>query len=272
MKRQNSLDKLITQALFQEGNSISASVKLKTAIDERIDEAIGKQAAHISDHQKTEVSMRKLNIKWAIAAAAALCILIPTGVYAGGKITGYVSSTKIGSSYDSYDKLEKAQKEAGFTFDSVESFSNGYTFSKMEVNDVDKIDDAFNRMDSFKEWWACYTREGSPDISLYVNEVLPESADDSTEPTGTTIIDGTLVSYNLDHYKFVPVDYELTPEDEANMEGQHYYISYGSDEVEESEISHVTWEKDGIQYRVMCFYADLDSEELYKMAEELITQ
>lgn len=272
MKRQDNLDKQITQALFQEGNSISASVKLKTTIDERIDAASGNQAVRMADHRKTEVSMKKLNMKWAVAAAAVLCILIPTGVYAGGKITGYASSSKLGSSYTSYDELEKSQKATGFVFDSVERFSNGYTFSEMEVIDVDKIDDEFNRMDSFKEWWGRYTREGSPEISLVVHAVLPEAAENTPEPTETTVIDGISVSYNLDHYKFVPEDYELTPEDEANMEGPHYYISYGSDAVEESNTSHVTWEKDGMHYLIMCFDSDLDANGLYEMAEELITQ
>ncbi len=272
MRRQDNLDKQITQALFQEGNSISASVKLKTAIDERIDAAGGDRTARTADHPKTEVSMKKLNMKWAMVTAAALCILIPTGVYAGGKITGYASSSKPGNAYTSYDKLEKSQKEAGFTFDSVESFSNGYTFSNMEVNDVDKLDDEFNRMDSFKEWWGRYTREGSPEISLVVHAVLPEAAENEPEPTETTVIDGISVSYNLDHYKFVPVDYELTPEDEANMEGPHYYISYGSDVVEESSVSNVSWDKDGMHYNLMCFHSALDAAGLYEMAEELITQ
>ncbi len=142
----------------------------------------------------------------------------------------------------------------------------------MEVIDVDKIDDEFNRMDSFKEWWGRYTREGSPEISLVIHAVLPEAAENTPEPTETTVIDGIRVSYNLDHYKFVPADYELTPEDEANMEGPHYYISCGSETVKESNASHVTWEKDGIHYNLMCFDSDLDADGLYEMAEALIIQ
>ncbi len=272
MRRQDSLDKQITQALFQEGNSISASVKLKTAIDARIDAAAGNQAVRKSAHRKTEVLMKKINVKWAVAAAAALCILIPTGVYAGGKITGYASSLKSGSTYTSYGDLEESQKDAGFTFASVESFSNGYTFSEMEISDVDKIDDEFNRMDSFKEWWGRYTREDSPEISLVIHGVLPEAAEDTTEPTETTVINGVNVSYNLDHYKFVPENYELTAEDEANMAGPHYYISYGSDTVEESDVSYITWNKEGIQYSLMCFESAVEAEELYEMAGEIMMQ
>lgn len=275
MKYQNDLDMQIKQALHTEGDAICASKKMKDRIDEQIEQQNdGKEMVnitHMSRHRNKERTMKKINKVWIAAAAVAVCILVPTGVYAAGQITGYVSSLTLGHSYDSYEELAQAQEKAGFTFDSIESFSNGYTFSKMDVSTTDKLD-GNNRVGSFNEWWGYYEKEGCPKIEMIIHEVLPEVDEYDVNATERREIDGITVTYNLDHYKFVPVDYEMTAEDEANVADLHYYISVGSDEVEESDIHFTSWNRDGIHYSLMCSDATLSVDEFFAMAEEFIRQ
>ena len=275
MKYQDDLDIQIKQALHTEGDSISASANLKAQIDEQIDNrSNGKTEVNItylSGHRKKERTMKKINKAWIVAAAAAACILIPTGVFAAGKITGYASSVSFGHSYDSYEELAEAQEKAGFTFDCVESFSNGYTFTKMNISATDKLDESLNRVGSFNEWWGYYEKEGCPEIEMIIHEVLPEAEFD-VNATEQREIDGITVFYNVDHYKFVPTDYEMTAEDEANSADPHYYISVESDEVEESDIHFISWERDGIHYSLMCSDAIMSADEFFAMAEEMIQQ
>ncbi|MDO5574110.1 MAG: hypothetical protein Q4G60_09070 [bacterium] len=276
MKNQSSMDMQISHALHNKSDGISASEDLKRRIDEQLDRCDdGLKIVDItssSAYQDKERTMKKLSKGWIAAAAAALCVLVPTGVYAAGQITGYVSSISFGHDYGSYAELDQAKKDLGFDFQSVESFSNGYTIQHMESSDTDKMDDEGNRFGTFSEWWGTYTKEGDEKLSLIIHEVQPEAAaypDDSMEQRE---INGVTVSYKQDHYKFVPEDYELTAEDEANMAAEHYYISYGSEEIEENDIKFASWQKDGIYYSFMYSGSIMGAEDFFKMAEEILQQ
>ena len=86
----------------------------------------------------------------------------------------------------------------------------------------------------------------------------------------TRMIGEVQVDYRLDHYKFVPVDYELTPEDEAMLQQPGYFMSYGSDTVIEQDNHSLTWVKDGIDYSILDSGAKENPDTLFAMAEELI--
>ncbi len=276
MKERNNLDIQIRHALHSEGDRLNVTTDMKEKIDEQIlQQECTLKVVDITDlsaRRKKERVMKKINKVWIAVAAIAVCILIPTGVYAAGQITSYVSSISLGHSYDSYEELGKAQEQLGLTFNCVENFSNGYQFSKMDISGVDKLDENNNNMGSFKEWWGYYVKDGAPKITMIVHEVQAEAAQEIDDAMEKKEISGVTVSYKSDHYKFVPVDYELTPEDEANMAGEHYYISYGSDEVEESDICFVYWEKDGVDYSLMCSDATISADDFFKMAEEVIAK
>ncbi len=279
MRRQSDMNMRISRALHNESDSISASVELKRKIDEQLDTHEGQMNVvdimHLAAHRKQEKTMKKINKinkMWVAAAVIAACILIPTGVYATGRITGYVSSLSLGYQYDSYAELAEAQEKAGFTFACIENFSNGYAFTSMDISGTDKMDESNKRFGTFKEWWGYYKKEGAPDIELIVHEVQAEAADYEPDAMAQKDINGITVSYKVDHYKNVPVDYEMTAEDEANMAGPHYYISVGTDEIEEDDISFTTWEQDGLDYSLMCRNAVMSEDDFFAMAEELIKQ
>jgi hypothetical protein len=68
----------------------------------------------------------------------------------------------------------------------------------------------------------------------------------------------------------VPADYELTEEDIANQAKDNYYISYGSDEVEITQSTGVTWTKDGVSYNLAGMDLNLTGDEMFDMAEEIL--
>lgn len=276
MKGKSNIDSQIKRALHNEAKAICATTQMKRAIDEQIQchntEQNVVDITGIIKHRKEEKTMRRISKMWVAVAAVAAFILIPTCVYAVGQITGYASSLSMGHSYASYEEIDKAREDIGYTFHSVESFTNGYTIDKMDISDVDKLDDEMNRVETFSEYWGIYKKDGCEKINLIIHEVLPEAANEAARAMEQTVIDGITVDYLVDHYKYVPVDYEITAEDEANMAGEHYYISVGSDEVEEEDIMFTNWVQDGIRYSLMYSGTDLSSEDFFQMAAELIQQ
>lgn len=266
MKKESNLDKKITKALFWESNQIVATKDMKNKIDKIID-------TEKSNNNRSKIIMVKnRKINRFVVASAALCVLITTGVFASGKITAYVTSLKPDTTYESYSDVAKAQKKMGISFNSVENFSNGYDFKDMSVSYVDKMDEDGNRVSDFKEFDAKYARAGSSNLSLLINEIQEEST--SKVPKEQKTIGDTTVSFYINHYKFVPGNYELTDEDKMNMERDDYYISYGGEEdtIEEKDYTHANWQKDGLDYLLMSYDDEMSSDEFFEMAEEIIEQ
>ena len=114
------------------------------------------------------------------------------------------------------------------------------------------------------------TRENDecPEISLFIEPVM-ESVDYSSFGESRDVL-GTTVYYSRDTYKFVPADYELTEEDQKNMEQPNHYISYGSDKVEVQTCDNVIFEMDGKRYTLLGFDNDMTADEWYDMAGDLI--
>lgn len=260
MKNNHNVEERITQALCDKSNQIYTSPILKQRVDLALDQQI-----------MEESMKRKWSVKQAVILVAVFCLVLSMGVFAAGRVTGYATSMLPDKEYKSYEDIERAKAEAGFAFDSVESFSNGYAFSSMSVSVTDKLDESHNRVDSFKEWDAVYALDESHAINLYAHLPQEETNDERT-PSATTTIDGIEVNCYVDHYKFVPVDYELTEEDRANEAKSNYFISVGTDEVEECDYTTVCWTKDNICYFFQDRDTELSQEELFQMVEEMIAQ
>ena len=67
-----------------------------------------------------------------------------------------------------------------------------------------------------------YEKEGEAGLTIDVEEEIHVHHEDEREPDDTLTINGIEVKYFVDTYKWVPEDYELTAEDEANME--RFYV------------------------------------------------
>lgn len=259
MKR-NAFDRLITNSLSKEAEGIDASELMKTRIDREI--ASREKIVSIQRGRRNVMSMKKI-----VAAVIAACVIIPTGVFAAGKITGYASSSASDKNYSSYDDMGKAEKYAGYDIESSASLGDGFVFSSMSVSTIDKTDDEYNTVGSFKAFCIEYS-DGTNTIDANINQIQPENESASAMETKQSG-DITLKFYT-DHYKFVPADYELTEEDKQNEEQEHYYISYGTNEIEEHDYQYVSWEKDGLNYSLSAKDLSLTSDEMFGMAEKYL--
>lgn len=70
--------------------------------------------------------------------------------------------------------------------------------------------------------------------------------------------------------KFVPPDYELTEEDEKNMENPNFNLAYGTEEVEMDTGYSVLWVENDILYELYGTDLSISGSDMLHMAEELI--
>ena len=89
-------------------------------------------------------------------------------------------------------------------------------------------------------------------------------------PDRTETVNGIVLSYRLDHYRFMPADYKLTDEDARWEQQPGNYISYGSEEKEEEDVAFLCWEKDGVSYSIMDPGARVSVNALFSAARELL--
>lgn len=243
-----------------EVNDIQITKQLKARIDQRLDA-----------EERKVYHMKKFSIRRIAIAAAVLCVAISGTVFAASKVTGYGTSVKPGSKYESYADLEKAQKKLGIEFPCVENFSNGYSFRNMNVRYTDKYDEEGNIVGSFKEWSGYYFNEDDNYVFYTVHEIQPEEADYVCTPNDSRSIDGILYEYNRDEYKFYPPEMEVPKEDlEREANDEHFFLSYGSDEVMEEVFQTVVWTIGTTSYGLMTFDESLTMEEIYTMVAEIM--
>lgn len=249
----------IKDALSQECSSLSPSPGIKDRIDERIRES-----------QEETGSMKHFSIKKVVIGVAAACLLLSGGAYATGHATALMSRGSLSGQYKSYDgDMAKAENKLGYNVLTVEGFENGYSFKSMEVVDTMGLDETGNKVYTYKDMTIYYEKAGCPNI--YVGMYKPVEDEQRTKtPDATKVCGNTTLYYDEYTYKFVPVDYQLTPEDEANEQRDDYYISVGSDQVEIQVSQDVSWEMDGTHYLLAGFDTGLSADELLSMAEEII--
>lgn len=258
MKEREVWEEKIKNVLALECDGITASRDLKDRIDRQILES-----------QKEAGNMKKLSVKKLVIGVAVGCLLVSGGVFAAGRAVSLSSHSYLWDAYRSYGDMNKAQAELGYPADTVEEFSNGYRFDQMYVNDVNGTDENGNTIYTFKDLNISYEKSGEPSVWMDASKpVEPQTR--KGEPEATRQVDGIMLYYDTITYKFVPPSYELTDEDQANLEKDDFTISYGSAEVEVQKASNVTWEKDGVHYILSGFDLNLSSDEMFDMAEEIM--
>ena len=280
----------IKMALMIQCDSISASETLKRRIDEEICRqneissdillrrekraCTAKRDMSADRHGELEDNTMKketnkcihFSVKKFVIGVAAACLLL-SGTIMAGKTAMYISGGRIGTY--TYAEQGKAEQKLGFEVDLVESFANGYSFQEMEVMKTKAADENGNTIYDFPELDVDYARDGVSDISLYADK-RPETGNWSKVPDMTDEYDGIALRYDVVTYKFVPVGYELTAEDRANMARDDYEISEGSDSVTVAQMTSVEWTKDGVYYVLLGNDTKLSGEEMLGMAKELI--
>ena len=205
-----------------------------------------------------------------ILAVAAMIALLSVTAYASDIL--HIRSLKSGKStvYSSFASMDQAMNQLGVRVDCREEFSSGFRFVDASVDEVVGRDEQGKKAMTFQELSTEYRNDAG--VHLMINayadqENIPE---DDHLPTKQWNVDGISVSYYLDHYKLVPADYQLSPEEEAWQEQPGNYITYGSDQVEQRDVAFLSWVKDGVAYFIMDSDANVPMETLVSMASELM--
>ena len=271
MRTINNSDQKIQDAFRLQEEGLTVSDAVKKRIDEQIqEEEFARNASNvrrIKGGSNMKISMKRVGIGIATA-----CLMV-SGFAFAGEIKGWRSHSSLNDPvYKSYAQITEAEKTFGHAVDSVEQFDNGYRFTEATISPMEAFDEAGHTIMTVDQLWIDYTKEGSKGLSLVLEESREgvNGISDKT-PDATKEIDGVTVRFDSYTYKFVPVGYELTPEDKANMQRDDYEISEGSDSVKIAQNDSVRWVKNGVCYDLFGFDTTLDSEAFFKMAEEIIT-
>lgn len=213
-------------------------------------------------------TMNMKNILKKACLAAALMTLLTTTVYAAG---GLNIKTLWGSMTSKvYDSVAQAEAVAGFEMDDLEMFSNGYGFAGAHVGETKALDEKDKVRLTYKDIHVDLVNAAGEKLSLTAHEIHEAVEQSSLPPRQTRRIGETVISYRVDHYKYVPADYELTPADQAMLDQPGWFLSYGAETVDETDVAFTYWEKDGIRYLLMDDDAAESAESLFSMAEELV--
>lgn len=267
MKR-DGFDDQLTKIFKEETENIYPSWKLKDKILKELEKS---ETVETTMNYREVPNMKRLSLKkWAVIAAC-ICLLVPAGLFAAGKITTYRSSSSNVSgdrteNWNDFDLMkEKADVGKG---QAVESFSNGYKFESMQVVTTDGMDSAGNKVASFKDLDIIYQKKGSSEMWLELSS--PHDQGDPREADQQKEVNGVSLQYFQDTYKFVPPDYKLTDQDKKLEERGDYFVSYGSDKIEIKKFSYVSWEHDGVCYSLHTFDTDLSADQMLDMAAEIV--
>ena len=173
--------------------------------------------------------------------------------------------------YTSLSDLPKVEKIVGYDICLVDRFTNGFAFSKLRVDGLADYDEDYNVLKEYYGVNATYRTPNGAEMMLFLSPVSDNSDSQVTRAASSEYFIGeTEVRIYRDHYKFVPEDYEKTPEDIAAEAGGHYYISFGADKTEERDIVSADLVLNNVTYTF--FFNDgseCSDEMLIQMASEL---
>ena len=245
-----------------------------SGLDDRfIAEAIRYAPADAVTPPERIVQVKKRKIL-AIALAAALILALGAAAYALSGIPRFTGTHRMPKTaeYDTLEKLSDIEKDVGYPVTAPAQFSNGYGFSKLSVDGEAVYGDGNEVLKEYYGVHVTYTKADEPDIILNLTPVLElEGGGEAPEPSERRTAGGVTVNLSLDHYKFVPENYDETEDDLARKVAGHYYISWGSDEITEYDMAFADFKMDGVNYTLMDMYASENSfDTLTQMAKEII--
>ena len=222
--------------------------------------------------QETPERTARMKTKRIISIALAAALILALGVTAYA-IAGMLRSTARhnmpeNGEFTSLSELKTVERTVGYPLTVPESFSNGFAFSRLRVDGTADYDE---NGEILREYYCVnvnYTDSNAAEILLDLSPVKEGSViqgDDIRQ------IDGVDVSFQLDTYKYVPENYEKTEADIVAEESGHFFITYGPEEITESQVASVAFDLGGVRYTLIDLPAAGESlETLGRMAGELI--
>lgn len=173
-----------------------------------------------------------------------------------------------------YEQVAEVEEKLGYHFHVPESIAEGYSDPELSIVDEAVAGEDGDVLYSYKSASVNYTKDGAGWIC--VNATRREDLEDETSENVAELdyderkeIDGFLVDVTTQNYKFVPEDYELTPEDQTAIDKGDLTVSYGTEEISEMIISSASFDIDGIAYLIVDANGS-NAESMYAMAEKVI--
>lgn len=255
MNNFNNFDDYIKDKLNKSVENSAPSAYLKNKIDLKIK----------STEEKGEFKMKK---RFVLVAAAALVLSV--GVFAAGKITGTISSSSSQYNYTNYTDMAKAEKKSGFDAYAPESLGD-YKFDGITMVNMADIDDTGAKINKRKAIKVTYKNEADDKVILSIDK-YPESSVPTSEQAHQEMreIKGVPVYYSRLESVFLPDEKDATKEELERSEKDPFFnLAIGSDKRKESASKHLIFDYKGVLYSLMAG-DDMDVNEFYKMAEEII--
>lgn len=254
------LDCLIQETLEEHTSEVSMSSELQQQIKQEI-------------RRKSEEKFmaRRISKRKVVFMAAVLCLIGSMAAIAAGKVTGWTSHTNpTKPDFVSLKDIGRAEAKMGSSIQAVEKFSNGYEFTKGFITEIEESDSSGQTVGLFPSIRLGYEKGNSRlNISLYPADKATGS-EKHKEIIKIPYQDYTM-TFTKDIYKFVPPEYEITPEERTLMDAGELYISYGSSAVEVEEIISLSWTMGDIHYLLMpSGQTNLTQDNLVQMAKEII--
>ena len=260
MPKNELLESCIRDSLTEAANQITASDMLKIKIHNKL-----------STQKFKENSMKKVfSVKKAVILAAVICCLATATVFASGTITQYFSSSSSNPTYTEIPTAKKLTSDIGYAPKIIGSFSNGYSFKGATIVSTSGQSDAGEHLSDFKALDTDYTSADGQTVTLSSNN--SGTSVSSTKIDQATNYEGIDMNYSEQAYKFVPVDYKLTADDQEAQANGSVVFSYGSDSIESVTYQFVSWVDGNTNYQLMTQNTVLSYTDLFTMAKELINQ
>ena len=244
-------------------------------MDNKIKEALNRVTEEYSPSDKVydnilmelkgEKYMKKNIKKFAVCIAAA-AVLLTAGVTAAGRIAYYAES---GS--DLRDLIDHAPTEqevydaAGYVPKYTDKLGD-YSLVSALPGSGTYYDENNNELSSGKEISFDYEYEGKT-LTLFTSNSPAQFEQTGDIAASEGDVD---IYYSSFTNKFVPPDYEPTPEEEKQVEEGSLNIGYGSDEITISESEYVSWSDEGITYSILTMDNVLGKDVLVDMAMDII--
>lgn len=219
---------------------------------------------------------RKRIVTFALSAALMLVLGVSAfAIWGIPRFTGTHPMPKT-AEYTSLSALPEIEKDVGYPVTVPERFSNGYAFSMLRVDGEAVFGESYEVLKEYYSVHVTYTRDGEPDLSLSLSPVSEFESSGEVPvrtPSEQRRVSGITVDLNRDHYKLVPEDYEKTEADLEREAAGHYYISFGSDQIEEREVAFADFTLDNVSYTLMDMAAkEASLDTLAQMAGEIIEE
>lgn len=213
-----------------------------------------------------------------IVVIAAACVMIfGITVAAAGLAKGVVSHNRLWSRTGDFEKLVKYEEETGLDVKAVETFSNGYMFDCLEINDSTVQDEDFNDIESYSGMDIQYKKNDCPQVVVYMDPArMSDESYDKEAAQERREVNGITLYYSKNEYLLLPVTKDnpdpATEEERNRAENDpHFFISYGSPERETRYISSVHFYMNDVSYDIISSGTEMTGEEMMDMAEEIIS-